>query len=306
MSENGVFVDLKGSSSEIIINKALKFIEEKSNQNKPFFTVIWDGSPHIPFMASKSDTEKFKSLDERSQLHYAELAAFDRGIGILRDKLRKLNLAKNTIIWYCSDNGGLTEIYPETVGGLRGCKNTIWEGGLRVPGIIEWPSVIKPKVTKYPVSTMDIFPTIADIVGLDENDFISPVDGISIRPVFENEIRKRDKRIPFRYKNQGALIDNDFKLIATSISEKKFELYNLRTDPGETQNISTENPRLFTTMKEEFLSWNQSVDSSFAGLDYKEKKVLKKTQNLITGILIIDMNHFLRNGLNVLNIESKY
>lgn len=85
----------------------------------------------------------------------------------------------------------------------------------------------------------------------------------------------------------------------------KFELYNLRTDPGETQNISTENPRLFTTMKEEFLSWNQSVDSSFAGLDYKEKKVLK-TQNLITGILITDMNHFLRNGLNVLNIETKY
>ena len=126
---------------------------------------------------------------------------------------------------------------------------------------------------------MDIFPTIADIVGLDENDFIFPVDGVSIRPVFENEIRKRDKRIPFRYKNQGALIDNDFKLIATSISEKKFELYNLRTDPGETQNISTENPRLFTTMKEEFLSWNQSVDSSFAGLDYKEKKVLKNPES---------------------------
>ena len=83
----------------------------------------------------------------------------------------------------------MTEIYPETVGGLRGSKNTIWEGGLRVPGIIEWPSVIKPKVTKYPVSTMDIFPTIADIVGLDENDFIFPVDGISIRPVFENEIK---------------------------------------------------------------------------------------------------------------------
>ncbi len=279
MSENGVFVDLEGSSSEIIINKALKFIEEKSNQNKPFFTVIWDGSPHIPFMASKSDIEKFKNLDERSQLHYAELAAFDRSIGVLRDKLRKLDLAKNTIIWYCSDNGGLTEIYPETVGGLRGSKNTIWEGGIRVPGIIEWPSVIKPKVTKYPVSTMDIFPTIADIVGLDENDFIFPVDGVSIRPIFENEIKKRDKRIPFRYKNQGALIDNDFKLIATSISEEKFELYNLRTDPSETQNISTEKPRLFTTMKEEFLIWNQSVDSSFAGLDYKEKKVLKNPES---------------------------
>ena len=279
MSKNGEFIDLKGTSSKVIFDEALRFIKKNKETKSPFFAVIWDGSPHDPWLANDNDKKSFQNLDEKSQNHYGELVAFDNNLGVFRKKLREMNVSNNTIIWYCSDNGGLTEIHPETVGGLRGSKNTIWEGGLRVPGIIEWPSVIKPKVTKYPVSTMDIFPTIADIVGLDENDFIFPVDGVSIRPIFENEIIKRDNRIPFRYKNQGALIDNDFKLIATSISEKKFELYNLRTDPGETQNISTENPRLFTTMKEEFLSWNQSVDSSFAGLDYKEKKVLKNPES---------------------------
>ena len=279
MSENGFFVDLKGSSSEIIVKKALEFIEEKSNQNLPFFTVIWDGSPHIPFMASEKDRNKFQNLDKRSQLHYGELAAFDRSIGILREQLRKLNLAENTIIWYCSDNGGLTEIYPETVGGLKGSKNTIWEGGLRVPSIIEWPSVIKPKITSYPASTMDIFPTIAEIVGLSETNFIKPTDGISIKSLFDNDVKKRHNKIPFRYKNQGALLDNNFKLIATSIKENKFELYNLKTDPRESQNLATQNTIVFEDMRSEFLHWNQSVDSSLAGRDYPERKVLKNPES---------------------------
>ncbi len=279
MSENGSFVDLKGSSSEIIVKKALEFIEEKSNQNLPFFTVIWDGSPHIPFMASEKDRNKFQNLDKRSQLHYGELAAFDRSIGILREQLRKLDLAENTIIWYCSDNGGLTEIYPETVGGLKGSKNTIWEGGLRVPAIIEWPSVIKPRITSYPASTMDIFPTIAEIVGLSEADFIKPIDGISIKSIFDNDIKKRHNKIPFRYKDQGALLDNNFKLIATSIKKNKFELYNLKTDPREKQNLATENTILFEEMRSEFLHWNQSVDSSMSGRDYPERKVLKNPES---------------------------
>ncbi len=279
MSENGFFVDLKGSSSEIIVKKALEFIEEKSNQNLPFFTVIWDGSPHIPFMASEKDRNKFQNLDKRSQLHYGELAAFDRSIGLLREQLRKLDLAENTIIWYCSDNGGLTEIYPETVGGLKGSKNTIWEGGLRVPAIIEWPSVIKPKITSYPASTMDIFPTIAEIVGLSETNFIKPTDGISIKSLFDNDVKKRHNKIPFRYKNQGALLDNNFKLIATNIKENKFELYNLKTDPREIENLATENTIVFEKMKSEFLHWNQSVDSSIAGRDYPERKVLKNPES---------------------------
>ena len=109
----------------------------------------------------------------QSQHHYGELVAFDRSLGVLRKTLKDLGLEKNTILWYCSDNGGLRNISPPTVGGLRGYKTTIWEGGLRVPAIIEWPKVIKPKVTQFPASTMDIFPTIADILNLPDSDLLN-------------------------------------------------------------------------------------------------------------------------------------
>ena len=278
MSENGSFIDLKGNSSDIIVGKALEFIKEKSNQNLPFFTVIWDGSPHDPFVASEKDRSNFKSLNENSQHHYGELIAFDRSLGVLRKTLKDLGLEKNTILWYCSDNGGLRNILPSTVGGLRGSKTTIWEGGLRVPAVIEWPQVIKPRITHYPASTMDIFPTIADILDLPETDLLKPVDGISLKPIFKNDISNRDKKIPFRYKDQGALVDNNFKLVATSIQKKEFELYDLENDSGETTDLAAQNPMIFNQMKKDFLKWGKSIDSSLDGIDYPEGKVLKNPE----------------------------
>ena len=278
MSENGSFIDLKGNSSEIIVKKALEFIKEKTSQNLPFFAVIWDGSPHDPFLASEKDRDNFKDLDNQSQHHYGELVAFDRSLGVLRKTLKDLGLEKNTILWYCSDNGGLRNISPPSVGGLRGYKTTIWEGGLRVPAIIEWPKMINPKVTNYPASTMDIFPTIADILNLPDSDLLKPIDGITLKPIFKNDLSNRDKRIPFRYKDQGALIDNNFKLVVTSIDKEKFELYDLEKDFSESIDLSSQNPLIFNQMKNDYLKWSESIDSSQAGMDYPEGKVLNNPE----------------------------
>ena len=279
MSENGSFVNLKGNSSDIIVREALKFIEKKSKQNQPFFTVIWDGSPHDPFIAGDEDRLKFKNLDESSQNHYGELVAFDRSLGHLRKRLRELELANNTLIWYCSDNGGLSKIKPNTVGGLRGSKGTVYEGGLRVPSVIEWPAVIEPKISHYPASTMDIFPTIVDILGLSKDNLLNPIDGISLRPMLNNDVDKRIKKIPFRYKDQGVLLDNNYKLIATSVKENEFVLYNLENDPTEAQNIAKEKPMVFEKMKMEFKKWNQTVELSMLGKDYPEGKVLENPKS---------------------------
>ncbi len=278
MSENGSFIDLKGNSSEIIVKKALEFIKEKTSQNLPFFAVIWDGSPHDPFLASEKDRDNFKDLDKQSQHHYGELVAFDRSLGVLRKTLKDLGLEKNTILWYCSDNGGLRNISPPSVGGLRGYKTTIWEGGLRVPAIIEWPKKIKPKVTNYPASTMDIFPTIADILNLPDTDLLKPIDGITLKPIFKNDLSNREKRIPFRYKDQGALIDNNFKLVVTSIDKEKFELYDLEKDFSETIDLTSQNPLIFNQMKTDYLKWSESIDYSQAGMDYPEGKVLNNPE----------------------------
>ena len=101
-----------GDSSEIIVDEALKFIGQQVADKKPFFTVIWYGTPHSPWMALDKDQEPFGELSEKSQKHYAELVAMDRSMGALRKGLKKLNVAKDTLVWFTSDNGGLPDSNP--------------------------------------------------------------------------------------------------------------------------------------------------------------------------------------------------
>jgi arylsulfatase A-like enzyme len=138
--------------------------------------------------------------------------------------------------------------------------------------------MIKPKVTNYPASTMDIFPTIADILNLPDTDLLKPIDGITLKPIFKNDLSNRDKRIPFRYKDQGALIDNNFKLVVTSIDKEKFELYDLEKDFSESIDLSSQNPLIFNQMKTDYLKWSESIDSSQVGMDYPERKVLNNPE----------------------------
>ena len=274
MSENGDFIDFNGNSSEIIFNEALSFIKEKKNKEMPFFIVIWDGSPHSPFIADDEDNIDFKNLDERSKNHYGELVAFDNSLGDFRKGLQDLGISNNTILWFNSDNGGLGKkqnISPSTVGGLKGQKGDIWEGGIRVPSIIEWPSVIKSRISTYPSSTMDIFPTIVDILNLPDSTMLMPLDGESLFPLFNSKLGKRKNKIPFRYLDKGALIDNNFKLVVTSIKKNNFELYDLLNDPKESLNISPSYPIVFQEMKDEFIEWNRTVNESINGNDYNEE-----------------------------------
>ena len=160
---------------------------------------------------------------------------------------------------------------PSTVGGLKGQKGDIWEGGIRVPSIIEWPSVIKSRISTYPSSTMDIFPTIVDILNLPDSTMLMPFDGESLFPLFNSKIEKRKNKIPFRYLDKGALIDNNFKLVVTSIKKNNFELYDLLNDPKESLNISSSYPIVFQEMKDEFIKWNRTVNESINGNDYNEE-----------------------------------
>ncbi len=269
MSHNGEFVEIKGESSHIVVDEALRFIEKEKDNGKPLFVVIWFGSPHAPWRAEEKDRKIFEVLDEKAQNHYGELVNIDQSIGDLRKGLRSMNLEENTLVWFNSDNGGLPNFGPETVGGLRGYKGQIYEGGLRVPCIIEWPAVIKQsRITDFPASTMDIFPTIADILGLPKSAMVQPVDGSSIKKLFTVDVEKREKPIPFRYQGKGALVDNNYKLVATDISKNNFELYDLGKDPNETKNIIDGESGVAKQMIKIFLKWSNSVDNSDAGKDY--------------------------------------
>jgi arylsulfatase A-like enzyme len=273
---NGL-ADFTGDSSEVIVAEALKFIERIRDAGKPSFTVIWYGSPHHPASAADADKADFGSLDRTSQNHYGELVALDRSIGTLRRRLRELGMARNTLVWFCSDNGGLKDIEPETVGGLRDFKGSLYEGGLRVPAIIEWPAGIRtPHVTRHPAVTMDIFPTIARITRLPASAMLKPIDGVSLKPLFTAEATQRDKPIPFRYMGGAALIDNRYKLVSRMLAKTKFgefELYDLTSDPHETRDIATEQPDIYRRMRAAMRQWDESVAASVDGKDYVEGRV---------------------------------
>jgi len=273
LGRRGHIEQFHGDSSEVIVAEAIRFLREHRDRGRPMFAVIWYGSPHSPWRAAPEDTAPFQKLDSGSAQHHGEIVAMDRSLGALRAALRELGLADDTMLVFCSDNGGLPRIQPDTVGGLRGHKGSLYEGGIRVPAIIEWPAAIRPRVTRFPACTMDLAPTVAEIVGLPSDAFLQPLDGISLVPLFERELESRPKPIGFRFEKQAAWVDNRWKLVLPNYPAGSAELYDLESDPAERLDRSREQPMLVERMKLELLRWLASVEASFAGRDYPEGRL---------------------------------
>lgn len=275
MSRQGVFEEFSGDSSEIIVEEALKFITESSKNKKPFFCVIWYGTPHSPWMALEKDMKNFQDLNKNSQSHYAELQAMDRSIGLLRSGLRLLDVQKDTLLWFTSDNGGLSKIKPSTTGGLRDFKGSLYEGGIRVPAIIEWPIKINnPRISKYPAGAVDILPTIFEIVGLPQSNALNPLDGISLLPMIEKEIHNRDEPLIFSSRGRMAVIDNDWKIISGPEEKgRKIELFNLSIDQSESNDLFRPNHPQVKHLRGALVKARRSIESSVNGKDYEGGRV---------------------------------
>jgi len=272
MSRGGEFEEFSGDSSEIAVAEALKFI--KKNQDGPVFAVVWFGTPHSPFMANAGDMAGFEHLEESERNQLGELVAMDRALGTMRAGLRELGIEDKTVLWFNSDNGGLSDWGAKTVGGLRGFKNQVYEGGIRVPAVVEWPGRIAPgQQSDVPAVTMDIFPTIGEILGLPKSAYLDPIDGVSLVPAFNGNREPRAKPIPFRRIDGGAVIDNDWKIVGPDLEADKFELYNLADDPTETTDLYVERPKQAARMMTLWRAFDASRLSSIAGNDYVERMV---------------------------------
>src|SRR5690554_5547360 len=204
---------IEGEGSMVIIEEAIKFIEKSKNNKQPFLTVIWFGSPHEPYSgvpedlalyenlpdslanqevrltSNKTGKQVTRELREVLQGRYAEITAMDRAIGKLRSYLDENNLKNNTIIFYCGDNGPPAEAGRCGVT-LRGQKGSLYEGGIRVPAVMEWPAIIKqPLSTSILSTTSDLLPTFAELVDqpLPERE----IDGVSLIPLLQESTSNR-------------------------------------------------------------------------------------------------------------------
>jgi arylsulfatase A-like enzyme len=188
LSREGIAFQSQGESSMITVDAALDFISKHEKSDKPYFAVVWFGSPHSPHLAIAGDREIYADQPEDFQHFYGEITGMDHAFGKLRKKLKESDSYSNTILWYCSDNGGLPK-YGSTGG--RGHKGQIYEGGLRVPAILQWPMVFEQSgIINAPANTSDIYPTLLDLAGITV-DVDRPLDGISLVPLIEQKTEKR-------------------------------------------------------------------------------------------------------------------
>ncbi|MBT3597782.1 MAG: sulfatase-like hydrolase/transferase, partial [Verrucomicrobia bacterium] len=214
MSRNGGAPEiLEGEGSEVTIAETLKFIDRAHEEGKPFLAVVWFGSPHEPYSGLEKDLALYNDLpieyEQRKvrltsmktgkptervlravlRERYAEITAMDRSIGYLRDYLKSTGLRDNTVLWYCGDNGS-----PSSSGRvetpLRGQKGTMYEGGIRVPGLIEWPArIAKGRLSVLNAVTSDMLPTLCDLAGVAIPQ--RPLDGVSLASLLTGEMTQR-------------------------------------------------------------------------------------------------------------------
>ena len=277
--------NLRGDNSRVIMDRVVPFIRQSVGKGQPFFTIVWFHTPHLPVVAGPKHAAMYQEYDTFKRNFYGCVTAMDEQVGRLRTTLRELDIADNTMLWFCSDNGpeGMSGSAPGSAGPFRGRKRDLFEGGIRVPGLLEWPAKVKPgSVTDFPSVTSDYVPTMLDVLGIEMPDG-RPLDGISLLPMLKGKMSKRAEPIGFAHKGKIALTDNRYKIMrydknvremktnsTDAVGDGKYMLFDLIADPAEKNDLAKQHPKIVQQMTETLEAWLESCAESNAGNDYAD------------------------------------
>jgi len=249
-------------------DEAVSFIER--NKAKPFFLFLSYNAPHLPLQASQKYLDRFPDIQNPKRKTYAAMvSAVDDGVVRVMDKLRELDIEKNTIVFFLSDNGGPSTKNMSNNAPLQGKKSDAWEGGFRVPFAMQYTGKVKAgQVYDHPVSSLDIFATISKL-SQSPTHKDKPLDGVNLIPYLTGQnAGVPHEQIYLRKFDQGryAVRQGDYKLIIPFKSAQP-RLYNLRMDIGETTDIAAANPERVEELEALRKQWDSELkDPIFLGL----------------------------------------
>jgi arylsulfatase A-like enzyme len=230
------------------------------NKDKPFFVYLPFNAVHTPLQAKEQDLNRFESIpsDPRRTLA-AMLFSMDAAVGRVLGRLRELKLEEETLIFFISDNGGPTVGNGSRNNPLRGLKGQVYEGGIRVPFLIQWRSHLPAgKVDDRPVIALDILPTAVAAAG----GGISAewkLDGVNLLPYLTGDQKGTPhENLFWRLGEQHAVRQGDWKLLVPPHGSKP-ELYNLAKDIGEVRNVADQEPEKLQALQKAYDEWGAQL-----------------------------------------------
>jgi len=241
---------------------------------KPLFMYLAFTAPHTPFQAPQDYLDRYKHVaDPQRRAYSAMVTAMDDQIGAVVQALDKRGMRDNTIIVFQSDNGGtrsaLLAGQIETKGALpadngpyREGKGSLYEGGTRVAGLINWPGHIKPGVIDQPIHVVDWFPTLTRLAGAQSGSG-QPLDGLDMWPTLSEGQPSPRREVVYNIEMfRGAVRQGDWKLFWRTTLPSKIELYNIAKDPSEKTNLADQNPALVAGLQRRILGLSNEMAKS--------------------------------------------
>lgn len=279
---------IEGYAGPIVADEAIGWLREGRHKSKPFFLFVCFHEPHEPIATDPKFEQLYAQFEDPAQrAHHGNITQMDDAFGRLMKEVDGQNLRDSTMVFFTSDNGpAITAMHPYgSSGPLRDKKGAIYEGGIRVPGIVRWPGRTKPgSVSKEPVCGVDVLPTLCELAGI-AAPADRAIDGTSFAPLFEDQPIERKTPLYWHFLRASsdvkvAMREGPWKILAkvdgvdlkpgADITKEEaeafktakltgFELYNLESDVAETQQLLEREPERFETMKAKLIAMYHEV-----------------------------------------------
>ena len=256
-------VDEKEYLTDAFTREAIAFIER--HRDKPFFLYLTYNAVHAPLQAPERYQSKFEQINDPKRRVYAGMmTAMDEGIGLVLGKLRTLGIEEDTLVFFVSDNGGPTQGNGSNNGPLRATKATLYEGGIRVPFMVQWPRRLKGgRLYEHPVIALDILPTAA-VAGGANLPKERKLDGVNLLPFLTGEKKTAPHEMLFWRTGQNhAVRKGNWKWVTMG---GETGLFDLVSDISESKDIKAEKPDVVKELEKAFEQWNsQMVEPLWGG-----------------------------------------
>ncbi len=276
-----------GHLTDLITQESVSFISERRDESRPFFLYVAYSAPHVPCQEPKKYTDLYEGLiDNNSRLFFAAaMTHLDESIGEITRCLGDQGIADNTIVIFMSDNGGqgganygatgsgwlippveynMTYALSDVLGDntpLRDDKGSLFEGGIRVPAIVNWPGRFEHGIIKTPVHVCDWVPTLIGLAGA-EVQIEMKAEGMDVMPILEGTVSDNERTLYWSSNRQDAVRKGGWKLVhsrSRGDREEKYELFQINQDPIEENDLSDEYPEILRSLKKE-MERNMELD----------------------------------------------